>query len=333
MLNELEKSRITKDTSFEVHAEQIAARTFSGLWRAKVAERKALAPIAIWLLLSLIWGSTWLFIKLGLKDLPPISFAGIRFVIAVIVLFVIIAIRRPALPRTRSDWTLIAITGLLAFAVNYGLLFWGEQRTSSGLAAILQTIIPAFGLIIAHRYLPGERITWPKVIGVLLGMAGVAVIFSGQLRDEGTAALWGSAAIVIGALSVAYANVLIKARGGHLDSAVLASGQMLCGLVPLLAIGFALEGNPLQFNWTPLALVSLFYLAFVGSVVAFLFYYWLVRHMDVTKTMLISLVTPIIAVTLGMLVLDEQLTWRIVAGGALVMSGIGLIVWRRMKHE
>ena len=227
---------------------------------------------------------------------------------------------------------LIAGTGLLAFTINYGLLFWGEQRISSGLAAILQTIIPVFGLVLAHLHLPEERLTWQKFAGVVLGIAGVALIFSNQMETGGTAAFQGSVAIVIGAFGAAYSNILVKARGGHLDYAVLAAGQMIAGLIPLLIVGIGFEGNPLNLRWTPLALFSLFYLALVGSAIAFLLYYWLVRHMEVTKTMLIALVTPLIAVCLGMFVRGEELTWRIAAGGVCIMAGIGVIVLRKMKR-
>ena len=289
-------------------------------------------PIIVWLILSLIWGSTWLFIKLGLEDLPPFTFAGIRFVIAASILLVIVAIRKRPLPRDWRDWVLIAGTGIFSFAMNYGLLFWGEQRVSSGLAAILQTIIPVFGLVLAHLHLPAERITWPKLFGIALGIAGVTLIFSNQMEVGGAEAFKGSVAIVVGAFAVAYSNVLIKLRGSRLDYAVLAAGQMIAGLIPLLIVGTALEGNPLKLHWTPLALVSLFYLALVGSVVAFLLFYWLVRHMEVTKTMLISLVTPLIAVTLGMIVRGEELTWRIIVGGASIMAGIGVVALRRLKR-
>jgi drug/metabolite transporter (DMT)-like permease len=290
-------------------------------------------PVAVWLVLSLIWGSTWLFIKLGLQDLPPFTFAGVRFVVAGCVLVCVIAVRRMPLPRARRDWLFIALTGLMAFTVNYGLLFWGEQRTSSGLAAILQTIIPAFGLVIAHYYLPDERITLWKVCGIALGIAGVVLIFSDQASvGDGKAALMGSAAIVVGAFGVAYSNVLVKARARHIEPAVLAAGQMIFGLVPLLLIGVTLEGNPFSFRWTPLAVLSLLYLALVGSAIAFLLFYWLVRNMDVTKTMLIPLVTPPIAVFLGWLVLGEGLTWRTAAGALGIMSGIALIVTRKKKE-
>ena len=286
----------------------------------------------VWLLLCGIWGSTWLFIKLGLEDLPPFTFAGIRFVIASLILFSLVAVRRLSLPRKRSDWFLLASTGVLAFCINYGLLFWGEQYISSGLAALLQATIPVFGLVIAHFYLPGERMTLPRVIGIVMGLAGVAVIFSNQLSVAGPRALAGSAALVFGSASAAYSNVLVKARGKNLDPAIIAAGQMLFGLIPLLLIGIPLEGNPLRFHWTGMAIAALFYLAIVGSVVAFLLYYWLVQNMDVTNTMLIALVTPVVAVTLGVLILNEELNWRTLVGGAMIMLGISLVVLRRKKE-
>jgi drug/metabolite transporter (DMT)-like permease len=283
----------------------------------------------VWLLLCLIWGSTWLFIKIGLSDLPPFTFAGIRFVIASTILFVIIAARRISLPRRRSDWMLLASTGILSFSLNYGLVFWGEQYVSSGLAALLQATIPAFGLVIAHFYLPGEQMTAAKIFGVVMGVAGVGVIFSNQLSVAGTRALAGCAALVVGSACAAYANVLVKARGAKLEPAILAGGQMVFGLIPLLLVGILLEGNPIHFHWTRMAIVCLFYLAIVGSVLAFLLYYWLVQHMDVTKTMLVALVTPVTAVILGVMILKEDLNWRTFVGGAMIISGIGLIVLRR----
>lgn len=283
----------------------------------------------VWLLLCGIWGSTWLFIKLGLADLPPLTFAGIRFVIACAIIVLVIRARGISLPNQRRDWILLAVTGVLSFSLNYGLIFWAEQYISSGLAALLQATTPAFGLVIAHLYLPSERLTWTKIAGVILGICGVGVVFSNQLSIAGGLALAGSVAVVLSSVFVAYSNVLIKAHGRKLEPAILAAGQMFFGLIPLLLIGIPLEGNPLHHRWTPMALVSLFYLAIVGSVIAFLLYYWLIHNMDVTKTMMISLVTPVVAVLLGMVVLREKLDWRTIAGGAMIMSGIALA--RRMS--
>jgi len=286
----------------------------------------------VWLVLCLIWGSTWLFIKIGLNDLPPLTFAGIRFVIAVLILFTIIWARRVSLQATSADWRLLILTGILSFSLNYGLIFWGEQYVSSGLAALFQATIPVFGLVIAHFYLPQERMTPGRIAGVVLGVCGVGVVFSNQLSVAGGRAFVGSVAMVLSSFFVAYSNVLIKARATKLDPAIIAATQMFFGLIPLLLIGISLEGNPFHFRWTRMAVISLFYLALVGSVVAFLLYYWLMRNMDVTKTMLIALVTPVVAVALGMIVLDEQLSWRTVVGGVMIMGGIGLIVATRAKQ-
>ena len=287
----------------------------------------------VWLILCGIWGSTWLFIKLGLADLPPITFAGIRFVIACTILFSLIRIRRIPLPRARADWILLATSGILSFGLNYGLVFWGEQYITSGLAALLQATLPAFGLVFAHFHLPAERLSWTKIGGVVLGVCGVGVVFSNQLVVSGRQALAGCVALVLSAMFAAYSNVLVKAYGKYLNPAVLSAGQMFFGLLLLLAVGIPLEGNPLKLHWTPIAVIAMLYLAIVGSVIAFLLYYWLVLKMDVTKSMLIALVTPVVAVLLGMLVLNEEFGWRTLAGGAMIMLGIGFIVVRKTEKK
>lgn len=287
----------------------------------------------VWLILCCIWGSTWLFIKVGLEDLPPITFAGIRFVIACSILLVVIRLRHIQLPHTGSDLKLLAWTGFLSFTLNYGLIFWGEQYISSGLAAVLQATIPAFGLVFAHFYLPDERMTWAKIFGVALGVLGVTIVFSNQLSIAGGRAFSGCVAVVFSSLFVAYSNVLVKARGKKLDPAILAAGQMFFGLIPLLLVGILFEGSPLKFHWTARAVLAMFYLAVIGSVIAFLLYYWLVHNMDVTKSMLIALVTPVVAVILGMIVLREHLNWRTIAGGAMIILGIGFIVTAKRRRQ
>ncbi|HEU4434408.1 MAG TPA: EamA family transporter [Pyrinomonadaceae bacterium] len=287
----------------------------------------------VWLILCGIWGSTWLFIKLGLADLPPITFAGIRFVISCAILFPLVWLRHLSLPKTRGEWILLVGTGVLSFSLNYGLVFWAEQYITSGLAALLQAMLPAFGLILAHIHVPAERITWVKIAGVILGVCGVGVVFSNQLEISGRLALAGCVGMVLSAFFAAYSNVLVKTYGRNLNPGVIAAFQMFFGLIPLLLYGITLEGNPLSFRWTTIAVLSLLYLAVVGSVVAFLLYYWLMQNMDVTKTMLISLVTPVVAVILGMIVLDEQLSWRTLVGGAMIIAGIGFIVVRKPRSR
>ncbi len=286
----------------------------------------------VWLLLGLIWGSTWLFIKIGLNDLPPFTYAGLRFLIAGSLLWAFALLRRRALPK-RSDWPMLMLTGTLAFAVNYGLIFWGETRISSGLAAVLQAMIPAFAMFFAHWLLPGEPITPRKLGGVALGLAGMALIFYNQLSfaagGAGGAALAGSVALFCSTLTASFSGVLVKKYFQHLAPEVLAASQTSCGIVPLLAAGWLLEGNPLNIQWTRAAIGSLLYLSLIGSTLAFLLFYWLVQQMDITKVMLISLVTPVLALLLGWATLHEELSWRVLAGSAAIIAGIALILVQR----
>lgn len=290
--------------------------------------RSPAQPLA-WLGLCVIWGSTWLAIKIGLQDLPPFLFAGVRFVVASATLFAACAVWRvPAWPRTAGDWPFLVGTGALTFFFNHGFLFWGEQFIPSGLAAVLQATIPGFGLLAAHWLLPAEPLTFRKVLGVLLGLAGVATVFAHQLHagDQGRAAAWGSAAVVFAAASVAAGNVLVKRRGAHLAPAAMAAWQMAFGCLPLLAVGTWREGSPLALRWTPSAVTCLLYLAVVGSSVAFFLYYWLTARVPVTHVMTVALVTPVFAVVLGWLALGETLSWRTALGAAVVLAGTTLIV-------
>ncbi len=283
----------------------------------------------VWLVLGTIWGSTWLFIKVGLDSgLPPIAFAGLRFVVASTPLVIWLALRRVRLPRTWAEWRLMIVTGLLTFTMNYALVFWGESHISSGLAAILYTNFPLFGIVIAHFMLPDEPMTWRKVGGVVLAVIGVALIFWNQIALKGPLALAGAAAIVVAGLGTAYADVIIKRSGTHIDPVTLTAVQMVVGWIPLVTLGIALEGNPLHYPWSVRGVVALCYLAIVGSSVTFVLLYWLIQRMQVTRTMLIPLLSTLIAVALGILVLGEAFSARVVIGGLGVLGGLVLAVAR-----
>src|SRR5437763_10808834 len=187
-----------------------------------------------WLTLCVVWSSTWLVIKIGLRDLPPISYAGIRFLIAVVVLFAVSAGRVGLLPQRVFDYLLLAFTGVLMFAVNYGLLFWAELHVSSGLAAVLQASIPIFGMMFAHWMLPDEPLRLPKLAGAIIALGGVTVICARLLGFNGPLAFWGAIGVVVGAASAAFANVLVKARSMQLAPAMLAAWQMIFGTAPLV---------------------------------------------------------------------------------------------------
>src|SRR5947207_703166 len=291
-------------------------------------QRTKLAAIAAFVALCIIWSSTWLAIKLGLRDLPPISFVALRFVIAVVVLLAISIGRVRLLPPNWADFKLLAYTGVLMFCINYALLFWAELYVSSGLSAVLQATIPIFGMVFAHFIIPSEPLRAPRIAGAVLAIGGVAVICSRLLDFGGLLAFWGGVAIVFGAAGAAFSNVLLKARAVRMAPAMIAAWQMIFGLVPLLITGMIVDGNPLRFHWTKTAVFCLFYLAIPGSALAFLLLYWLLPRMTVTNLQTISLITPPGAVMFGWLLGGETFPPLALAGGALVLAGVWMIFRR-----
>lgn len=288
-------------------------------------------PLIVWLFLCVVWGSTWIFIKLGLNELPPVTFAAARFLAACLILLPVLLSFRIPIPFNRRIAPTLAVTGLLQFFLNYGLLFWGEQYITSGLAAVLQATIPAFGLILARIYV-GEPITGLKVVSILLGLAGVAAIFREQLVLNGELAFWGSLAVVAGAFAAAYASVLTKAKGVGEHPAGLVFVQMLIGQIPLWIVGFFREGNPLALNWSVRALVCVLFLAIVGSILAFWLYYWLLTKIDVTRAMMIAFVTPVVAIVVGSF-FGEKIEWQSLFGGSLILASVVLVVIRPLLRS
>lgn len=285
--------------------------------------------VIVWLILCLIWGTTWIFIKIGLEDLPPLRFAAVRFILAAIILAFVIKIQKIPLPSTARHWKLILLTGILQFSINYSTVFWSEQYISSGLAAVLQAMITVFGLLLAWIFLPDERITKLKIFAVLLGIVGVAVIFLEQLQVKNFLAFAACVAIVIGSYAAAQASILVKAKASALHPASILFSQMICGLPAIIIYSLIQEGNPLESNWTWRTIVCVLYLTIAGTIAAFWLYYWLLSKIESTKAMMISLVTPLIAVVIGAIFLGETLPPQTFSGGLLILASIGLIVFRK----
>src|SRR5215472_5144402 len=290
-------------------------------WRPRVGWGVPLA----WLTLCAVWSSTWLAIKIGLQDLPPISFVAIRFLIAIIALLAVSIGRTRLLPLRRKEYAVLAITGILMFAVNYTLLFWAELHVSSGLAAVLQATIPIFGIVFAHWMLPDEPLRFAKLAGAFIALGGVTVICARLLGFNGHLAFWGGVGVVFGAASAAFANVLVKAQSMQLAPAMLAAWQMIFGTLPLLLLGLTVDGNPVNFHWTPSSVFCLLYLAVFGSALTFLLLYWLLPRLTVAQLQSISLITPPGAVMLGWLAGGETFPLSSLLGAALVLVGVWMI--------
>lgn len=287
---------------------------------------------AAWITLCVVWSSTWLAIKIGLRDLPPISFVAIRFVIAAAILLAVSIGRVRLIPLRRSDYGILAFTGILMFCVNYITVFWGELHVSSGLAAVLQATIPIFGMLFAHWLLPDEPLRTHKVLGAFVALAGVMLICARLLSFNGLLSFVGGIGIALGGGAAAFSNVLMKKRAMTLAPSMLAAWQMVFGFIPLLVLGYFVEGSPRHFNWSSSAIFCLLYLAVIGSSLTFLLLYWLLPRMTVTNLQTISLITPPGAVMLGWIWGGEKFPLWSLLGAALVLVGVWLI-FRPLKHR
>ncbi|HWE24198.1 MAG TPA: DMT family transporter [Myxococcales bacterium] len=272
----------------------------------------------------LLWGSTWLFIKLGLRDLPPLSFAAARMALAAAVLLPFAARARFA-GLARSDWARIGAVGLLQIGTPYALLFAGQQWVTSALAAVLFATFPVWLLLLARALLPHQPLTLPKVAAAVLGIAGVAVLQvpAMQRLSLGARAATGGSFIVAAAVLVALANVLIRRMLAHHVPVVLTFVQIAAGALMLVALAALLEHGRTA-TWTPRAFGAVAYLAIFGTAIPYLFLFWLLPRIPVAAIGAIPLLDTTFAVFLGTVVLREPLEATLLAGGALVFSGAAL---------
>ncbi|MCU0453782.1 MAG: EamA family transporter [Bacteroidetes bacterium] len=276
--------------------------------------------IAGFIVICLIWGSTWLAIKEGLDSIPPFLGAALRFVAASFLLRLVMWQQGERPPRTTAYWWLMFETGMLSSAVPFGLVYWGQGQISSGMSAILFATFPFFVAIAARLRIPGDRLTITSVTGILLGFAGVLSIFWSELFADHASPM-GMAAVVLSAGLQAYALITIRLKAAHLHSATLTYGNMVVGAIVLGAASLALEDLSTA-RFDARAVISVLYLAAFGTVVTFVIYYWLVKHMHPVVLALSAFITPILAVTLGSFVLNERLGGEVLGGSALVLLGV-----------
>jgi drug/metabolite transporter (DMT)-like permease len=289
--------------------------------RASSLKPAVMAVVVVWWLACVAWSSTWLFIRLGLREIPPFTFASMRLGIALAVLAPLAWRQARAASLTRRDTQRLVATGLLLLGVNYALVFWGVQFIPSGLGAILQATSPVFALALGWL-LGSEAVSLAKVFGLAAGLAGVVTIFGAEARVSGADAVVGSAAVLSGALCVAAAYVFVKTYSSQVRPLPVMAVQTLAAIVPLASAALILEGVPEPATWSGASWAALLYLALVGSVVAFWLNYWLLQRLD-TSAMLMMVVAQVpISVLLGAVFLGERLSLATLAGAALVLTGV-----------
>lgn len=287
----------------------------------------------VFVLLCVIWGSTWLAIKLGVEAVPTFLAAALRFALAAAVLLGLAAALRRPLPRLRSEWAVVGLVGVVLFVGDYGLVYWGEANgVASGLTAVLFATMPMVTAIAAHALLPREGLTARKLAGIFVGFAGIAVIFRGQIADAGFGSFFPMLAIVGGAACAGVSTASIRRWAQSLDGLVFNGLAMAIGAAGLSAVSLASGERWASPSW-PNGLAPILYLSLVGSVVAFVAYHWLLHHMEATHVSLILLITPIVALALGYAAASETIDALDGIGTAITLAGLYLASSRSRATE
>ena len=281
-----------------------------------------MSTVLSFIALCFIWGSTWLAIKIGLADLPPFLFAGVRCFVAALILYGLVLFRGETIPfswrRTKGP-----IVFGLTNGIGLGLVFWGEQYISSSLTATLNATLPFFSAICAY-FLVAEKLSLKKFIGLGVGFVGVLTIFSENLGDFAGAKVLGELSVIGAAAFYALGGAFAKRFHNDLKQIPAVALQQFFSAVALLPIGLILEHDAkINISWPSIA--AFFYLVIVGSVVAFILYYNLLLKIEFTKLSYISMITPVVATVIGVIWGHEAFKVQYLIGLVLICGGMAFV--------
>jgi drug/metabolite transporter (DMT)-like permease len=278
-----------------------------------------------------VWGSTFLAIRVGVREVPPLLFASMRFFVAGVLLFGWMRLQGTPSP-SRREWLAASFLAVCIFVVDYGLLFWAEQRVPSGIAAVMLATIPVFMALSEILILRTQRLTFRLALALLVGIGGVSVLVSHSLSfGEAPIDHAGAIALVIAAISWSIASALTRKLPLPASKAMSSGAQMLAGGI-LLALTAAVFGEFRGFNiqavsrgvWFALA-----YLIVAGSIIGFTAYVWLIHHESPTKVGTYAYVNPVVAVIVGYFLGGETVGPRTVIGTLLVLVSVIVITTTR----
>jgi len=288
-----------------------------------------LRDFGILFLLGSIWGASYLFIKVAVGVFPPATLVLGRVLIAGGLSWLILKLQGSGLPRDRRDWVSFAGTGLLNGALPYTLITWGEQFVDTGVAAILIASSPIFTVIFAQFFLPDERLNVSKAVGILLGFVGVAALVGPDALLGARNSLLGDVAIVAASVSYGAAFIWTRLRMRRVAPMQATTGQLLMATLYILPVALIVD-RPWTLDLTPTtetltAILALLTLAIVGTTLAYLLYYWLVKQVGATQTSLVTYISPFTSIVWGALLLGERLTASDFVGFALILAGLAVI--------
>ncbi|MGI8793412.1 MAG: DMT family transporter [Acidimicrobiales bacterium] len=273
--------------------------------------------------LALIWGWSFLLIKVAVDGMTPTTVAAGRITLGAIVMLGAVRARGLRMPRDIAAWRHFAVMGTLASFVPFTLLAFGEERITSALTSVLNASTPLFAAIAAAVLLQ-ERLKRSQIVGLAIGLAGVAIASGIAGRDVGSSTILGAAAAVGAAACYGYTFVYARRNITGTPPLVAAAGQLVCGAIvslPLAALTTARNG----IDPAPHRLLAVAILGIVGTGVAYVLYYGAIADLGPTKASIVTYLVPVVAVTVGVVFLSEPFKLRILAGGGLTILGIGLL--------
>jgi drug/metabolite transporter (DMT)-like permease len=273
--------------------------------------------------LGLMWGSSYLFIKLGIETLTPLTLVALRLGIGAAVLAAIVAVAREPLPRGRRIYGHLAVLSLVSIMIPFVLITWAEQTVSSSLAAILTATVPLFVIGIAAATLRDEPVTVGRLAGLLVGFAGVVLVVGGA--GSGDAGTWPAQLALLGAAaSYAIGGVYARRHVTGLRPMIPAVAQVSIAFVMTAILALVLE-RPFALDYTPQAIGSVIWLGVLGSGLAYLAFFRLLRTWGATRTSMVAYLLPVVGIVLGVLVAGETVDLGMIVGTVLVIGGIGLV--------
>jgi drug/metabolite transporter (DMT)-like permease len=298
----------------------------------KPAAWKVLLAFAI---IYFVWGSTFLAIRVGVREVPPFLLAGMRFLVAGLVLYVWMRARGTPSPTAR-EWSSASFLAILIFVFDYGLLFWAEKRVPSGIAAVMMATIPVFMAIAEIVFLRTQRLTLRLTLALFLGMGGVAALVGRSVSLGGSPVdTAGACALLVGAVSWSIAASLSRKLPLPAAKAMSSGAQMFSGGV-LLILAAALLGEFRGFHIQAVsrgAWLALAYLIVAGSIAGFTAYVWLLHHESPTKVGTYAYVNPVVAVLVGYFLGGETIGPRTIVGTLLVLVSVVVITTTPKKKK
>ena len=282
----------------------------------------------LFILLGFLWGSSYLFIKIGVDaGLQPFTLVSLRLLIGFALLAVVVAVARESLPREPRIYGHLVVLGFFSVALPFMLITWAEQSVDSSLAAVLTGAVPLFVIPIAALFLRDERFTLNKLIGILVGLVGVAIVVGFDPAELVGNELLAEMALIGAAASYAVGGVYARRNMHGLRPMIPALFQVAFALVMVSIPALILEG-PIRLDIRPEALFAVVWLGLLGSGAAYLVFFRLITRWGATRTTLVAYLLPIWGILLGALVLSEPIDARLILGTALVIGGIALVNWR-----